>query len=127
LFSQGESFVGLMRGEGSGKEYVYGFGSKNNLSIRSKTWKLMSDDGLNRNRYRLYNVKNDPDEQHNVVSEYPEIQGDLEKKLRLRVEESLELRARMVNSGRGAGVASGREVKLKEDEKERLRSLGYVL
>lgn len=128
LSVQGKSFLKLITGQEAGKDYVYALGSENWLDIRSKKVKLMSDDGLNPNRYRLFDLENDPDEQKDIAGEYPEIVEFLEKKLRTRIEESLELRARLLGlKGAVKDADGGKQFKPDEEQKKRLRSLGYIL
>lgn len=128
IAGQGTSFLDLINGKNGGKDYVFGLASTGSLFVRSKKWKLMSDNGLDRNRYLLYDLGHDPREQHNVVLEHPEVEEYLEGKLRRRIEESLELRARLLGPKRAARDSSyGQQFHLDEEQKERLRSLGYVL
>lgn len=125
---EGVSLRRIIEKTGDAKEYIDGVTSRASLYVRSMKWKLMSDNGLNRNHYRLYDVENDPGEQHNVALEYPEIEEYLEEKLRSRIAESLKLRARLLGSDRALkGADSGRKLRLDDKEQERLRSLGYIL
>ena len=128
VFVQGKSFLNLIAGKDAGKEYVCGLGSTGSMYVRSKKWKLLSDKGLDRNRYRLYNVENDPGERQNVVLDHPEIEEHLEDILRNRLGASLELRTRMIGAqGVSDDETASNQFKLDEAQKEHLRSLGYVL
>jgi arylsulfatase A-like enzyme len=48
-------------------------------SITSGKWKLIHD--MKTGNSELYNLEEDPGEQHNVIDKYPEIAGDLKKRL----------------------------------------------
>jgi len=128
VFVQGKSFLDLISGKGAGKETVYGIASTGSFFVRDHKWKLISDKGLDRNRYRLYDLANDPGEQTNVVLDHPEIEQYLEEKLRKRIGESHGLRTRMTGAHGGSDDAeTSTQFKLDEQQKEHLRSLGYVL
>jgi len=123
----GTSLRGFIENSSDPKQYIYGLTSKKSLYIRSREWKLMSDNGLDHNHYRLYDIRNDPGERHNVVLQHPDIEEDLDLRLRARMQESRKLRARLLRSDAEGGKAARATFNLDEDQKERLRSLGYVL
>ncbi len=49
--------------------------------IRTKEWKLIYTNGLNGDKYELYDLKNDPKEEKNVVEKYPDVAKELKEKL----------------------------------------------
>jgi arylsulfatase A-like enzyme len=85
---QGTSFIPLITGKAKGKEYVYGLSSGKSLYIRSKKWKLMSDNELKESRLQLFDLEHDPQEHNNVVRERPDIKKMLVKKFQEQFEAS---------------------------------------
>ena len=49
--------------------------------VRTKEWKLIYTNGLNGDKYELYDLRNDPKEEKNVVEKNPEIVKELKEKL----------------------------------------------
>ena len=121
----GISLRTAINGSMNPEKYIYGLTSRTVWFIRSKKWKLVGEDGLDRGLYRLHDLEIDPGEHYNVVNDHPEIEDYLEEKLRQRILESLELRMRL--TGTKETVRGTDKIQLDEAQKEHLRSLGYVL
>ncbi len=58
--------------------------------VRTKEWKLiytntsghdLNSEGVNKGKYELYNLSNDPKEERNIIENHPEVVKDLKKKL----------------------------------------------
>jgi hypothetical protein len=83
--------------------------------VRTNSAKFIVD--LKGTRTELYDLLADPGEKHNIVEQQPELAKELEEHL-----------VRFVRTNReiGASFESVEETVLSEEEKERLRALGYV-
>ena len=123
---QGTSFIPLISGKATGKEFVYGLSSVKSLYIRSKKWKLMSDNELNESRLQLFDLEHDPQEHNNVVRERPDIKNMLVKKLQEQLEASRVLGSQILREASLEGIWPDKKFGINEKQKEQLRSLGYV-
>jgi len=120
---QGKSLKELISGNGRGKEYVFGFGLSGSLFIRTDRWKLVNDSGVQKDRFKLFDLHNDPAEQINLVGWGLEIENKLKRKLNEKIEMSMELREDLLLHD---GERDDKEVLLTPEEKEKLRALGYL-
>jgi arylsulfatase A-like enzyme len=118
----------LINGDGKGKEFVFGFGSNGNLMIRTERWKLLNDSGLQEGRFKLFDLHDDPMERINRSGEGLAIEVQLKEKLKEKMELSRKLKKEIT----GKDVVSQDSekddgtVSLTQEEKERLKALGYV-
>jgi choline-sulfatase len=120
---QGESLAGLINGGGKGKEYIFGFGSTGSLFIRSDRWKMVNDNGLQEGRFKLFDLHNDPTEHTNLIGKGLEVENKLKRKLSERIEMSMKLRKDLLSQD---GERDDKDVSLTQEEKEKLRALGYL-
>lgn len=120
---EGKSLIGMMSGRESGKEYVFGFGSTGSLFVRSERWKLLNDRGLAEGRFKLFDLHDDPGEQNNRAGSGLSIEEELKKRLQERIHLSQRLRNELVPP---TGDAREKTLSLTEEEKEKLRALGYL-
>jgi arylsulfatase A-like enzyme len=81
-------------------------------SIRTNEWKLICGPHFHKNRWELYNLKNDPRELNNLI--------EIEK------EKFIFLKEKLDNWKKQAKVIPKKPLSLTEEDKERLRSLGYL-
>jgi arylsulfatase A-like enzyme len=123
---QGTSFIPLITGKAKGKEYVYGLSSGKSLYIRSKKWKLMSDNELKESRLQLFDLEHDPQEHNNVVRERPDIKNMLVKKFQEQFEASRALGLKIFRGASLEGIGIDKKFGINEEQKEKLRALGYV-
>jgi arylsulfatase A-like enzyme len=142
---QGKSFQNLLNSDANGKDYVFGFGykqlstrpekiattkQKKWLMVRSKRWKLISDDGLKEERFKLFDLENDPEERENLAIKRPDIKNRLLKKIKEKIEESKKLRTELLGSAFSLFNKSQKDTPRKalftEEETEQLKALGYV-
>jgi len=79
---QGKSLIGLIDGNEEGKEYVFGFGCVGRLFIRSGRWKMLNDSGLKEDRFKLFDLHNDPMERVNLIGKGFDVEERLRKKLK---------------------------------------------
>ncbi len=82
-------------------------------SLRSSTWKLISD--YSSSEIELYDLQNDPDEIHNLAAEEFELIGDL-----------LKIMNNIQKSFTVSEYPSEEKVRIDEETREKLRSLGYI-
>jgi len=125
---QGKSLIGLIKGDDKGKEYVFGFGSNGSVFIRSERWKMLNDSGLKEGRFKLFDLNSDPMERVNLISKGLKIERILKEKLKEKMELSRKLREELL-SGKGMSQdveSNHKDVSLTEEEKEKLRALGYL-
>ena len=125
---QGKGLIGLIAGDEKGKEYVFGFGTDGGVFIRSGRWKMINDSGLQEGRFKLFDLNSDPLERVNLISKGLAIEKILKEKLKEKMELSLKLREELL-SGRGMSQdveSDHKGVSLTEEEKEKLRALGYL-
>ena len=123
---QGTSFIPLITGKAKGKEYVYGLSSVKSLYVRSQKWKLMSDNELNESRLQLFDLEHDPQEHNNVVRERPDIKNMLVKKLQEQLEASRVLGSQILRGASSEGIGIDKKFGINEEQKEKLKALGYV-
>jgi choline-sulfatase len=124
---QGNSFLPPLPGIGNGKQFVYGFGSQKSLFIRSHKWKLLSDTGLDENRFKLFDLENDPLEKNNLADERTEIKNELVLMIKAKIHESQKLRETILNSKNlNCSAKTNEEFHFTDVVKERLKSLGYL-
>lgn len=115
---EGVSLLSLLSGKNQDLKLT-AFSETGNLmgwsrkSLRSKRWKLISDDSAS--EVELYDLQNDPYETHNLVAEEFELVGDL-LKLMNNFQKSLIVE----------DYYSEEKVRIDEEMRERLRSLGYI-
>jgi arylsulfatase A-like enzyme len=111
---QGASFLPLLRGSGGGKDYAFGFAmDKARAFIKNNVWKLIADYGQE-DVYKLFNVIEDPQENHDVRDDYPEVSEELKTKLKIQFDRLWS------NEKRGQPVI------MTPKQIETLKSLGYV-
>jgi arylsulfatase len=122
----GASFLPLLEGTEKGKEYVYGLSSKKSVYIRSHKWKLLGDDDLNETRFQLYDLENDPHEQRDIITQKAEVKTMLFRKLQERLESSMALQEQIFGKTGGHKQRMGKGLGINEQQKEKLRSLGYI-
>ncbi|UCD83237.1 MAG: sulfatase, partial [Deltaproteobacteria bacterium] len=89
------------------------FRVRGKMTLQSKRWKLISD--YSNTKIELYDLHNDPYESHNLISEESELVLDLLKSMNC-IQKSLEFSEQPPEE----------KVKINEEMKERLRSLGYI-
>lgn len=149
---QGRSLLPLVKGEKNGEERVYAFGEASKTGarfIRTNKWKFISgirdideiilhlrpSDNVNiADRIiegeQLYDLENDPLERHNLIEQEKKVANELREKLMNWVGANVEFAARLeFESQAKYGVKAPPEsnkVELTEEEKERLKGLGYV-
>lgn len=124
---QGSSFLPPPPGIENGKQIVYGFSSQNSLFIRSHKWKLLSDAGLDENRFKLFDLENDPLEKNNLTAERTEIKNELVRMIKAKIHESQKLRETILNSKNlNYPLKTNGTFHLTDEEKARLKSLGYL-
>jgi arylsulfatase A-like enzyme len=80
--------------------------------LRTARWKLLYIPGAEGGTYRLYDLTNDPSETTDASAEHPDVAGDLRRKLAAIMAQE-------------TAVPSA-ESTLTEQQKERLRALGYL-
>ncbi|HAJ56337.1 MAG TPA: hypothetical protein DCL35_01045 [Candidatus Omnitrophica bacterium] len=125
--TQGRSILGMVAGLDplpeleSFSELKYG----THKAIRTKRWKLLArDDGRGvPEPVELYDLQDDPGERVNVLEKYPVESQQLVLRLRDHTRECLDLRARLL--GRGP-EAEAQQVRLTEEDRDILKSLGYI-
>ncbi len=111
---EGVSLLSLILGKKRKiRDYAFSeiFGATHAKSIRTEDWKLIYY--LNKDKYELYNLKSDPQEQHNLV--------DLEKEEFKFLQTKLEKWMRRVGAKKPFLSRP-----LDEETKQKLRSLGYM-
>jgi hypothetical protein len=125
---QGMSLLQVIDGDSNGKECVFAFGSNGNLMVRTERWKLVNDRGFQEDRFKLFDLHNDPMEQVNLSGKGLASEAQLKEKLKEKMELSLALKKEITgkaflsqDSGKDDGTVS-----LTREEKERLKALGYV-
>ncbi len=82
-------------------------------SIMKDDMKFISRTGLNSGKY-LFNLAQDPGEQKNLIEQHPEIAAELEATLAI------------VDQKFKAEQRQGKQLSLTEEQKKRLRALGYL-
>jgi arylsulfatase A-like enzyme len=125
---QGRSFKGVTGEDEEGKEVVFGFGSTGSLFIRSERWKMLNDSGLKEGRFKLFDLQNDPMERVNLIGKDLAIEATLKKKLKEKIKASQKLRKELLEKedrSRDDGKEH-KDVSLTQEEKEKLRNLGYL-
>lgn len=125
---EGKSLRGVMSGTGRGKEHVFGFGSGGNLFVRSERWKLLNDRGLAEGRFKLFDLHRDPMERMNLIGKGLDAEKILKGKLKEQMEVSQKLRKEFLAEKSVSADIEGEDgdVSLTEEEKEKLRALGYL-
>ena len=125
---QGKSLMGLIDGNEKGKEYVFGFGSTGSVFMRSERWKMLNDSGLKEGRFKLFDLHSDPMEKTNLIGKGLKVEKILKGKLKERMELSQKLRKELLNEKSVLPDIkdSNKDVSLTEEEKEKLKALGYL-
>ena len=125
---QGKSLTGLINGDERGKEYIFGFGSGGNLFVRTERWKMLNDSSLKEGRFKLFDLHSDPMERVNLIGKGLKIEDRLKKRLKEEIEKSQQLRKELLNREAISGDKDRRykDVSLTQEEKEKLRALGYL-
>ena len=125
---QGKSLMGLINSDERGKEYIFGFGSGGNLFVRTERWKMLNDSSLKEDRFKLFDLRNDPMERVNLIGKGLTIEDRLKRKLKEEIEKSQKLRKELLNREAISGDKdrSYKGVSLTQKEKEELRALGYL-
>lgn len=125
---QGMSLLKLIDGDGNGKECVFGLGSSGNLMIRTERWKLVNDRGFQEDRFKLFDLHNDPMERVNLSGTGLAIEARLKESLKRKVEQSHTLKKSLIEKGatEQESEKDNDTVTLTPEEKERLKALGYV-
>lgn len=109
----GTSLIPLIKeNDDYNREYAFSFLGTDKISIRTNEWKLIYT--FNNKEYELYNLKDDPGELSNIVSVEKEKFEFLKQILDRYIDETINTRKEKT------------KIFLEEDEKERLRFLGYV-
>lgn len=120
---QGTSFAELVRGEADGEARA----AFSEATWDGDAWAIRAPDGLKLilhpedGRVQLFDLTQDPKEQHDLAAERPEVARRLEQALRSWVERNRELRAELGSEEGGLG-----EVALDEELQTQLRALGYL-
>lgn len=114
---QAKSLLGLIRGETNRSLPAFAEAVKKKPGEKAfvlDEWKLLAytDEG----RYELYNLDDDPTEQHNLAARYPDRLAELKRLLEKQVAE---------NDALGAGVKV-QEADITEEELRRFQALGYI-
>jgi len=147
---QGRSLAKFMRGAKFVEDEHYAFGESSNTGgtpfIRSNKWKfipkmkmdlpevirihLRPSDKINLAQYipegeQLYDLKNDPLEMNNIVDKEPGIVSELKEQLS-RWDEDNKKMSLQFKKDQGSALPKTTKPKLTEEEKEKLRALGYV-
>ncbi|MFQ5649570.1 MAG: sulfatase [bacterium] len=113
---EGQSLIPLIEGHEEGERVITAHlqaPSFEVVSMMREGMKFISRTGFNAGKY-LFNLSVDPREQNNLIDEYPEIAAELEAEL-AQLDQQLKR-----NQHRG------RQIKLTEEQKRRLRALGYL-
>jgi len=112
---EGRSLLPQLAGrERSGDEYIF-LERKNYMKgVRTDEWKY-----IRRIHHagapELYNLKEDPMEEHNVIAYYPDIASGLNSRLN-----------RWMNENDLISIKQPRKIKIKKQDRDALRSLGYL-
>jgi arylsulfatase len=114
---QARSLAGLISGEAQSSLPAFAEAVKRRPGEKafvSGKWKLLAY--MDEDRYELYDLDEDPTEQHDLAGQYPQ-----------RVTELRELLGRQIaeNDALGAGVEA-REAEMTAEELARFRALGYI-
>lgn len=98
-------------------------------SIRNHHWKLIQSierDIYGNPKYELYNLKQDPQEQRNVITQHPQVAKRLQHQMKLWVAQMLRRYRRPDPLARGAKVKMNKLTVAEEEKvKKRLSELGY--
>jgi len=128
---QGQSFLNTIQGNSSAKKYIYGFGVPDStildvksFMIRSESRKLVKMEKGTQRMSKLFNLENDSREQADIVDSSRKESKQLEEKLQIKINESLELRTQILSSQ--AQKTSEPTTIIPKDAQERLKSLGYL-
>lgn len=119
--AQGISLAGVMekRVDAPVNEFVLGRSVNGILSIRSKEWKLIIMPGKGgaaaNAKEELFNLKEDKYEKRNLIKKFPEISGDLRRRLNLKLHSLISYK----------NEESEFLPSLDEATKERIRKTGY--
>ncbi|MBW1853155.1 MAG: hypothetical protein JRJ00_00480 [Deltaproteobacteria bacterium] len=86
---------------------------------------MINDSGLKEGRFKLFDLNSDPMERVNLIDKGLKIEKILKEQIKERMELSLKLREKLL-SGRGMSQDVESDVSLTEEEKDKLRALGYL-
>jgi len=117
-YLRGESLLKLIRGHSEyhkNESFCQDTINKSRYSIRTNRMRLIAD--LDGNRTELYDIEDDPDEKHDLAQERPDVASRLEERLRRMVR---------MNKERGERLETSPQSVLSNEEKDRLKKLGYV-
>lgn len=79
---EGKSIAGLLNGEGNRQNRIIYVRGHLQESVVTKKWKLIRTRHVDKEtEYELYQLEEDPEEERNVITEYPEIASKLKQKL----------------------------------------------
>ena len=114
-YMQGESFFSLIDDNGAKewKENVFAFGDNSSAFIRTKRWKLLTDSLLRKGGFKLFDLLEDPMEKFDVKDKYPEVTKNLKNELIAKYKAIQK-------------KTSAKQVILTEEQKEKLKALGYL-
>jgi arylsulfatase A-like enzyme len=122
--TQGESLLGLMRGSGERRKSAVASQDTVNLrryALRTDALKVIVDLGVGRRE--LYDLVDDPGERHDLAAERPILAAELEERLKRLVRSNRALGAQLDTDMNGE---DGGEGLLSDEERERLKALGYL-
>jgi arylsulfatase A-like enzyme len=123
-YAQGESLLGLVRTAGERQKSAVASQDTVNLrryALRTDALKLIVDLGVERRE--LYDLVGDPRERHNLVAERPALAAELEERLKRLVRANRTLGAQLDDAANGEDSA---DTLLSDEERERLKALGYL-
>jgi len=89
---------------------------------------MLNDSGLKEGRFKLFDLQNDPMERVNLIGKDLAIEATLKKKLKEKIKASQKLRKKLLKKeDRSRDNRKGhKDVSLTQEEKEKLRALGYL-
>ncbi len=112
----GRSLLPMIEGEEQGRRVIVAHLQAPSFEVASMmkdNMKFIARTGFNATKY-LFNLAEDPDERNNLIETHPEIAAELESELTLI---DKKLREKQYK---------GKHLELTEEEKQRLRALGYL-
>ena len=118
-FLQGESLAPLMHGNGPNRRVFAEFGAppKRRRSLSQDGWKLIEDMHEGKTTTTLFNIEDDPDEQHDVAPQHPEVVGKLEAE----IEAIAEKNRRAFEENKGL-----KDAEIRPETLRQLKALGYL-
>jgi arylsulfatase A-like enzyme len=124
---QGSSLIARIGEDEADSDFVFTYVGDSD-SIRDATWKLIKNPPYRVNKiprstkakYELYDLINDPNENNNLAVDYPEIVEDMAEAMDRMDQKNQEIGDRINVE------LDVRPLELSEEQKERLRALGYI-